>query len=157
MGSTFLRRLQCGVSVRSVVSSCISLGHRNSALGKLYPFRGRGAPSFAICPRARSFCYFNYNTNNSTVAFVGQVRGISCVSTLGALYSHYNLRVPRSNCSGDLSGGHHEICRTGETTTGCFGSILGSSRNTMNLRCCGGENLASRAVGGFNLNFTPSG
>ncbi len=122
-------RVGCEGSVRTIVSRCSGLGQHKGGLINLYPFRDRGAPSFAICPRGNSFCYFNYNINKSMVAFADLVRGLSCVRSIGLLTREDGVRLPRSNCSDSVRGVGGAICSVGHRSTGFFRDCLVDSGN----------------------------
>lgn len=138
----------------SIMSRCIGLGGEKDACFKLYPFRGRGAPSFSMAPTGRVCCYFKYKTNKGMFGFIVRCRGCAFKRTLGRLTSETKIRLPGVRCSKRTGGGtRHQttLLRVGGLTTKCFCCRLHHRDNERTRRCLANEKLDRRAVEGFNL------
>lgn len=152
-----VRRMESEGSVMSIVSKCIQLRGGNDSCFKLYPFRGRGSPSFSIDERGRVCCYFKYKTKKGIFAFLVRCRGFSFMRTIGFLTSETKVRLPRVRCSGRTGRGTSlgsAVLRVGGLTTGCFCMRLGSRHKDRTCDCLGGHRLSSRAVATFKLKFS---
>lgn len=144
--------------VMRIISSFIALHGHNIGCIKLYPFRGRGAPSFDISPSGKLYGYFDYNGNNGTIRFVVRRRRVSCPRTLHCLTGGCGVRVGRQRLAGRrgrIRDGHRDVFVIGGFTHSCFRGVLGGrvSKHDVKLTCFHRQNFHSSVVSGFRLNF----
>ncbi len=160
--SSTVRRVHGEMSVISLLSRQVPLGHTNTSFGTYYPFRGRGAPSFVMSPSHESFRYFNYNTSNSIFGFLVLSSKVAFVRSIGTLTLAYNIRVGRQRSPGTgREGGlvglrnrltsffDHYLMRVGRTsvTHGCLDShgVGGGIVSSFHVKCIpGGDRMVYR-------------
>lgn len=154
----FVGSLLTHASVISLVSTHIGLGGRNGGFRTYYPFRGRGAPSFAIGNRGRFCRYFKYNTRNGTVSFLVGCSGLRFIRAIRRLTTVRGLRIPfRTNDNPDRVRHRREraLCRLVSNLGAFCRRSLRRPITASTHRCLRGHKLDRRIVTHFTVNFTP--